>query len=313
MAEIPRCLRSTIGHQTTVAATLARMEITDARWHITGGYGMLATDLVAALRACGVEPVVTDRDDLDITNPAQVAQGFVDADIVVNCAAYTAVDAAQDDEDVAFAVNATGPGVIARACAEMGLRMVHFSTDYVFAGDATTPYRENAPLDPKSAYGRTKAAGETQVRNSGADALIVRTAWLYGRGGPCFPKTIARAGRERGALQVVDDQVGQPTWTRDLADLILRLVEAEAPAGTYHGTSSGQASWYEFAKEVVASAGLGDIVSPSSAADQKRPAPRPAYSVLGHDALSAIGLAAIGDWRERWRLAAPEVLADVGA
>lgn len=287
------------------------MEITEARWHIAGGYGMLATDIIAALRARGVEPVVTDRDDLDITNPAKAARGFADADIVVNCAAYTAVDAAEEDEATAFAVNATGPGVIARACAEMGLRMVHFSTDYVFAGDATTPYPEDAPLDPKGAYGRTKAAGETQVRDSGADALIVRTAWLYGRGGPCFPKTIARAGRERGALQVVDDQVGQPTWTRDLADLVLRLVEAEAPAGTYHGTSSGQTSWYEFAKEVVASAGLGDIVAPSSAADQRRAAPRPAYSVLGHGALSAIGVAPIGEWRERWRLAAPEVLADV--
>jgi dTDP-4-dehydrorhamnose reductase len=287
------------------------MEITEARWHIAGGYGMLATDIIAALRARGVEPVVTDRDDLDITNPAQVARGFADADVVVNCAAYTAVDAAEEDEAAAFAVNATGPGVIARACAEMGLRMVHLSTDYVFAGDATTPYAEDSPFGPKGAYGRTKAAGETQVRDSGADALIVRTAWLYGRGGPCFPKTIARLGRERGALQVVDDQVGQPTWTRDLADLVLRLVEAEAPAGTYHGTSSGQTSWYEFAKEVVASAGLGDIVTPSCAADQKRPAPRPAYSVLCHDALSAIGVAPIGDWRERWRLAAPEVLADV--
>jgi dTDP-4-dehydrorhamnose reductase len=286
------------------------MEITDARWHIAGGYGMLATDLVAALRARGVEPVVTDRDDLDITNPAQVARGFADADIVVNCAAFTAVDAAENDESLAFAVNATGPGVISRACAEMGLRMVHISTDYVFAGDATTPYSEGAPLDPKGAYGRTKAAGERQVRESGADALIVRTAWLYGRGGPCFPKTIARAGRERGALQVVDDQIGQPTWTRDLADLILRLVEAEAAAGTYHGTSSGQTSWYEFAKEIVASAGLGDIVTRSTAAEQRRPAPRPAYSVLGHDALAAIGIAPIADWRERWRLAAPEVLAD---
>ena len=287
------------------------MKITEARWHIAGGYGMLATDIIAALRARGVEPVVTDRDDLDITSPAQVARGFADADIVVNCAAYTAVDAAEENEPAAFAVNGTGPGVIARACAEMGLRIIHLSTDYVFAGDATSPYPEDAPLNPKGAYGRTKAAGERQVRDSGADALIVRTAWLYGRGGPCFPKTIARAGRERGALQVVDDQVGQPTWTRDLADLILRLVEAEAPAGTYHGTSSGHTSWFEFAQEIVASAGLGDIVTPSSAADLKRPAPRPAYSVLGHDALTAIGVKPIGDWRERWGLAADEVLADV--
>jgi dTDP-4-dehydrorhamnose reductase len=287
------------------------MEITEARWHIAGGYGMLATDIIAGLRARGVEPVVTDRDDLDITSPAQVARGFADADIVVNCAAFTAVDAAEVEEDAAFAVNATGPGVIARACSEMGLRMVHISTDYVFSGRASLPYSEDAPLNPQGAYGRTKAAGEAQIRASGADALIVRTAWLYGRGGPCFPKTIARVGRERGALEVVDDQVGQPTWARDLAGLILRLVEAEAPAGTYHGTSSGQTSWFGFAKEVVASAGLGDIVTPCSAADLKRPAPRPAYSVLDHGALVAIGVDPIGDWRERWREAAPEILATV--
>jgi dTDP-4-dehydrorhamnose reductase len=287
------------------------MEITEARWHIAGGYGMLATDIIAALRARGVEPVVTDRDDLDITNPAQVARGFADADIVVNCAAYTAVDAAEEDEAAAFAVNATGPGVIARSCAEMGLRLIHISTDYVFSGDASSPYAETAPLAPQGAYGRTKAAGEQQIGASAADALIVRTAWLYGRGGPCFPKTIARVGRERGSLQVVDDQVGQPTWTRDLADLILRLVEAEAPAGIYHGTSSGEASWFDFAREIVASAGLGDIVAPSSAADLKRPAPRPAYSVLGHGALTRLGVEPIGHWSERWALAAPEVLADV--
>jgi dTDP-4-dehydrorhamnose reductase len=287
------------------------MEITEARWHIAGGHGMLATDIIAALRTRGVEPVVTDRDDLDITSPAQVARGFADADIVVNCAAYTAVDAAEEDEATAFSINATGPGVIARACSEMGLRMIHLSTDYVFSGTAERPYSEDARLNPQGAYGRTKAAGEAQVRASDADALIVRTAWLYGRGGPCFPKTIARLGRERGALEVVNDQVGQPTWTRDLADLILRLVEAEAPAGIYHGTSTGQTSWFDFAREVVAAAGLGDIVSPTSAADQKRLAPRPAYSVLGHDTLTAIGVEPIGDWRERWRLAAPEVLADV--
>ncbi len=287
------------------------MEITEARWHIAGGYGMLAMDIIAALRARGVEPVVTDRDDLDITNPAQVARGFADADIVVNCAAYTAVDAAEEHEDAAFAVNATGPGVIARACAEMGLRLIHLSTDYVFSGDASSPYSEDTPLAPQGAYGRTKAAGEEQIRASEADALIVRTAGLYGRGGPCFPKTIARVGRERGALQVVDDQITQPTWTRDLADLILRLVEAEAPAGIYHGTSSGQTSWFDFAKEVVASAGLGDIVSPCSAEDYPLPAPRPAYSVLGHETLTRLGIAPIGDWRERWALAAPEVLADV--
>lgn len=187
--------------------------------------------------------------------------------------------------------------------------MVHVSTDYVFAGDATEPYAENAPMTPTGAYGRTKAAGEDAVRASGADALILRTAYLYGRGGPCFPKTIAKAGRERGALSVVDDQIGQPTWTRDVAALMVRLLEADAPAGTYHATSAGQGSWYDFAKEIVASAGLGDIVSPTDSSAYPRPAPRPAWSVLGHGATEALGVEGIGDWRERWAVAADEVLA----
>jgi dTDP-4-dehydrorhamnose reductase len=163
-------------------------------------------------------------------------------------------------------------------------------------------------MDPAGAYGRTKADGETAVRESGADALILRTAYLYGRGGPCFPKTIARAGRERGALSVVDDQIGQPTWTRDVAALMVRLLEADAPAGTYHATSAGQGSWFEFAKEIVASAGLGDIVSPTDSSGYARKAPRPAWSVLGHGATDALGIEGIGDWRERWLQAAPEIL-----
>ena len=271
---------------------------------------MLAADVTAALRAAGsTELVLTDRDELDILDAEAVALAVADADLVINCAAYTAVDAAEEQEDVAYAVNATGPAVLASACAATGARMVHISTDYVFSGDATTPYAEDAPLSPTGAYGRTKAAGETAVRDSGANALILRTAYLYGRGGACFPKTIAKAGRERGALTVVDDQIGQPTWTRDVASFMLRLLEADAPAGTYHATSAGQASWYEFAKEIVAAAGLGDIVAPTDSAAYVRPAPRPAWSVLGHAASANIGVEGIGDWRERWRVAASEVLA----
>lgn len=287
------------------------MRIDRSLWHIAGGYGMLATDLIAVLRANGAEVTVSDRDTLDITDPNAVAEGIAGATVVVNCAAYTAVDAAEENEDVALAVNGTGAGVVARACAHAGVRLIHISTDYVFSGDATTPYDEAAPPAPQGAYGRTKAAGEAEVLDSGADALIVRTAWLYGAHGPCFPRTIAKAGRERGALTVVDDQVGQPTWTRDLADLILRLVEADVPAGIYHGTSSGKTSWYGFAQQIVASAGLGDIVSPVKSSAYQRPAPRPAYSVLGHRALDAVGIPPIGPWDERWTIAAPTVLDDL--
>ena len=288
------------------------MNVSSSRILITGAHGMLAADVVDALRTAGATQLtLTDRDELDILDADAVAAAVADADLVINCAAFTAVDAAEEQEDLALAINATGPANLAAACAAHGARLVHISTDYVFAGDAHAPYAEDAPMDPAGAYGRTKAAGEIAVRDSGADALILRTAWLYGRGGPCFPKTIAKAGRERGALSVVDDQIGQPTWTRDVAAFMLRLLEADAPAGTYHATSAGQASWYDFARAIVAAAGLGDIVSPTDSSAYVRPAPRPAWSVLGHDANESIGVEGIGAWSERWEAAAPEVLADV--
>lgn len=270
---------------------------------------MLGTDLVEALRARGAEVVALDRDALDITDPVAVEMTILPGDVVVNCAAYTAVDDAEDNEELATRINGDGAGNIARACATRGARLVHISTDYVFNGDATAPYAEDEPADPRSAYGRSKAAGEREVTESGADALIVRTAWLYGAHGRCFPKTIARVGRERGALSVVSDQIGQPTWTRDLVDFVIALIETEAPSGFYHGTSSGQTSWFEFAREVCAEAGLGDIVSPVTSGQYPQKAKRPAWSVLGHDANEALGVPSIGDWLERWRAAAPEVLA----
>jgi dTDP-4-dehydrorhamnose reductase len=200
--------------------------------------------------------------------------------------------------------------VLARAAAHQGHRLVQVSTDYVFDGSATSPYAEDTPADPRSAYGRTKAAGEAAVRKAAPDHhLIVRTAWLYGANGASFPGTIARLARERGAVSVVDDQFGQPTWTVDVADLLVRLVEADAPAGTWHATSTGETSWFEFARRVVAAAGLDpEIVSATDSASFVRPAPRPAYSVLGHDRLHAHGIAPIGPWEQRWQLAASDVL-----
>lgn len=278
------------------------------RWVVLGAAGMLGQDVVRRLEGADVVPLT--KDDVDVTDLAAVRAAVAGADVVVNCTAYTAVDAAESDEATAFAVNATGAAFVARGAHEAGARLVHVSTDYVFDGAATEPYAEDAPIDPRSAYGRTKAAGEWAVRASCPDHLLVRTAWLYGAGGPCFPKTIARVAAERGALDVVDDQVGQPTWTVDLADLLVRLVEAQAAAGTYHGTSSGSVSWWGFAREVVAAAGLDpQIVSPTTSEAFTRPAPRPAYSVLGHDALRAAGVEPIGPWDERWTTAAATVLA----
>lgn len=275
---------------------------------------MLGTDVVALLRDRGEAVTALTRADVDLTDATAVTVAAGGHDVVVNCAAWTAVDAAQDHEAEATVVNADVPRILAEACGLHGARLVHLSTDYVFDGSATTPYTEDAPTNPTSAYGRSKAAGEHAVRRAlPANHLIVRTAWLYGAHGGCFPRTIARAARERGSVRVVDDQVGQPTWTADVADLLHRLVAARVPAGTHHATSTGRCSWFEFAREVVAAAGLdADLVQPTSSAEFARPAPRPAYSVLGHDALHHHGVTPIGDWADRWRVAAPAVLAPQG-
>ncbi len=183
---------------------------------------------------------------------------------------------------------------------EAGALLVTISTDYVFDGSASTPYAVDHPPRPVSAYGRTKAAGEWAVRAEAARHLILRTAWLYGAHGPCFPRTIARVARERDGVDVVTDQVGQPTWTRDVADLAERLVTAGVE-GTHHATAGGQASWFDFAVSVCASAGLREgIVGRTTSEHFERPAPRPAYSVLSHDSLLAAGVEPIGDWQERW-------------
>ena len=284
------------------------------RWLVAGSAGMLGQDLVDLLRGRGDEVTAVDRDEVDITDYAATLEAVAGHDAVVNCAAWTAVDPAEEREGDAFAVNAIGAASLARAATAHAVRLVHISTDYVFDGRGTSPYAEDAPMAPAGAYGRTKAAGEWAVRAEARDHLIVRTAYLYGARGACFPKTIARAGRERGRLDVIDDQVGQPTWTKDLADLVVRLVDAGAPTGTYHGTSGGQVSWYGFARAVVAAAGLDpEIVHPTTSEKYVRPAPRPAYSVLGHDRLRAVGVDPIGDWAQRWELASAEVLADVVA
>lgn len=280
------------------------------RWLVTGSTGMLGTDLVEELQRRGHEVAGATRASADLGDPRRVRDLVHGFDVVANCAAWTAVDDAETHEAAALQSNAVVPDLLARAVADAGGLLVHVSTDYVFDGTATSPYAEDAPTSPASAYGRTKAAGEEAVRSALPDRhLVVRTAWLYGAHGGCFPRTIARVARERGEVSVVDDQVGQPTWTVDVADLVIRLVEAQVPAGTYHATSSGQCSWFDFARDVVEADGQDpSIVKPTTSDHFVRPAPRPAYSVLGHDALLRNGVEPIGDWKDRWRVAAPVVL-----
>jgi dTDP-4-dehydrorhamnose reductase len=269
---------------------------------------MLGQDLTVLLRDRGEEVTAVDK-DVDITDPRACAVAVADHDVVVNCAAFTAVDAAEADEATAFLVNAVGAANLARAAHGSRARMVQISTDYVFDGHAESPYAEDAVIAPRSAYGRTKAAGEWAVRAEAPDHLIVRTAWLFGAHGPCFPATIARVLRERGRADVVADQVGQPTWTVDLADLVHRMVASAVPAGTYHGTSSGATSWHGFAQAVADAVGLDPaVVEPTTSEAFVRAAERPAYSVLSHDALRAAGLEPIGDWAERWAAASTSVV-----
>ena len=280
------------------------------KWLVTGARGMLGSDVCTTLAERGIEHTPVGRDELDLTDDDAVVRALVGHAVVVNCAAWTAVDLAETHEDEAFEVNAAAAGRLARAAYDAGALVVQVSTDYVFDGDARSPYAEDAPLRPRSAYGRTKAAGESAVREAAPGGhLIVRTGWLYGANGSSFPRTIARVARERGSLDVVDDQVGQPTWTRDVADLVVRLVQAGVPSGAWHATSGGETSWYGFAREVVAAAGMSpEIVRATDSTAFRRDAVRPAYSVLGHDRLVEHGIEPIGPWQDRWAVAASEVL-----
>jgi dTDP-4-dehydrorhamnose reductase len=275
------------------------------RYLIAGGHGMLGHDLVRVLD--GREVTALGRAELDITDDAAVRRIVPGHDVVINAAAYTRVDDAESHEDEAHAINATGAGLLAAAAADAGARFVQISTDYVFDGAATSPYPEDAPRDPQGAYGRTKAEGERLVLEVHPGAHLVRTAWLYGAHGPNFARTMLRLAGERDTLTVVADQVGQPTWTLDLANAIVRLLDADLPAGIYHGTNAGQASWFEFARAIFAVSGLDpERVHPIDSATYPVPAPRPAYSVLGHDAWRRAGLAEPRDWREARSAAAAE-------
>ncbi|MBO3733935.1 dTDP-4-dehydrorhamnose reductase [Glycomyces niveus] len=287
-------------------------------WLITGGAGMLAQDVEARVQAAGQRAVVLSRKELDITDPASVAAALAEhaPAVVVNCAAWTAVDDAEEQEAAALAVNGDGPRRLAEACRETGAVLLHVSTDYVFAGDATAPYAEDAPTAPRSAYGRTKLAGEEAVLELLPDTgYVVRTAWLYGAGGGNFVRTMIRLEGVKDTLDVVDDQRGQPTWTADLADRLVRLGEGAlagtAPAGVYHGTSSGETTWFGLTRRIFELLGADpERVRPTTSEAFKRPAPRPAYSVLGHDRWQAAGIDPIRDWREALDAAFPALPKD---
>jgi dTDP-4-dehydrorhamnose reductase len=263
---------------------------------VTGAAGMLGRDLQVALH--GHETTALGRGELDITDLAAARRAVAGHDVVVNAAAYTRVDDAETDEDTAYAVNAVGPENLATASRELGARFIHVSTDYVFDGEAHEPYPEDAPIAPRSAYGRTKAAGERLAHAAyPSGTSVVRTAWLYGEHGSNFARTMLRLARERDTWAVVDDQLGQPTWSRDLAQRIVEMIDVDAPAGFYHGTNSGATSWFGFAQEILRYAGLDpERITRTDSASFPRPAPRPAYSVLGQAGWSRTGLPPLRPW-----------------
>ena len=274
------------------------------RYLVTGAAGMLGHDLQRAL--AGRDVTAMTRQQLDITDAEAVHAAVAGHDVVFNTAAYTDVDAAETHEREAFAINATGVENLARAASAHGAELVTLSTDYVFDGAATEPYPEDTPRDPLNAYGRSKAAGEELALAVHPDGTyVVRTAWLYGADRPNFASTMLRLAARNPTVSVVDDQLGQPTWTADLAAQLVALVDAGAPPGIYHGTSAGQTSWFGFARAVFEEAGLdAERVLPTDSASFVRPAPRPSYSVLGHGGWARAGLPPMRPWRDALTAAA---------
>ncbi|GAA1854375.1 dTDP-4-dehydrorhamnose reductase [Asanoa iriomotensis] len=264
---------------------------------VTGAGGMLGSDLVAVLSDLPAFTVTAARrTDLDLLDPAAVAAAVPGHDVVINAAAWTDVDGAETAEPAATALNGTAVASLASACALAGARLLHVSTDYVLSG-GSSPYPESAVPAPVNAYGRSKLVGERAVL--AASGYVVRTAWLYGEHGRNFAATMLRLAGSRPTVEVVDDQWGQPTWSRALARQLVALASSpSAPAGVYHGTASGATTWYGFARSVFELNGLDpDRVRPTTSAAFVRPAVRPAYSVLGHDRWSLAGLPALPDWR----------------
>ena len=287
-------------------------------WLITGGSGQLGTAVSVLLSESGIPYEAWGSKDLDITQGPMVRDlvSQLSPKVIINCAAWTDVDGAEDNELLASRVNSDGAENIAIAAKKCGAKLVHISTDYVFAANSKTPLRINDQINPQSAYGRTKALGENRLLTAYPEnSFIVRTAWLYSKWGKNFVKSITKLALEmEDVVRVVNDQFGQPTFAEDLAKQIVNLVSSNSPVGIYHGTNSGQASWFELAQEIfkLAQADISRVI-PVSSSEYKRPAKRPAYSVLDHDAWGNTTLAIMRDWRFAIAEAMPGIISTVNS
>lgn len=251
----------------------------------------------------GFDFVFTDLPEGDISDGGKIVSLVEDnrIDVIVNCAAYTAVDKAESEPEAAMRVNAEGPAVLARIAKEGGLKLVHISTDYVFSGSAAAPYKEDEETEPAGVYGRTKLQGEEAIRTANIDAAIVRTAWLYSEFGNNFVKTMLRLSAEGKNPNVVSDQFGTPTYATDLARAVMKLIcNGIKGCNIYHYTDAGETTWYEFAKEIFRLSGSDCTVNPVATGEYPAVAKRPAYSVLDKGKIRAQGVE-IPDWRDSLR------------
>ena len=262
---------------------------------LTGRNGQVGSELQALLQPA----VATDRAVLDLADSEAIRRLVRDTkpDVIINAAAYTAVDKAESEPDVAMRINGAAPGILAEEAKRGGTLLVHYSTDYIFDGTKRSPYLETDTTNPMSVYGRTKLEGEARIHASGCRHLILRTAWVYGRGGN-FVRAILRQAEKGAPLRVVNDQIGAPTWARDIATVTSDLLKKGAD-GTFNVSAAGSASWHEVALEILRIVGRRAEVKPVSTAEYAAKAPRPAYSVLDNGKLRATGVAPIDHWRGR--------------
>ena len=287
-------------------------------WLITGRSGQLGIAVSQELGERGILFTAWGSEDLDITQGSTVREfvSQLSPTVIINCAAWTDVDGAESNEPQASRVNREGAENIAMAAKHCGAKLIHLSTDYVFSGEGKTPWQVDDRIDPQSAYGRTKTEGESRVfATYPENSSIVRTAWLYSPWGKNFAKTMTRfALNGKGEIRVVNDQMGQPTSAIDLAKQLVDLGLSSSPAGIYHGTNSGEATWFEFAQEIFKSAGAdASRVVPVSSSEYPRPAKRPAYSVLSHDAWANTSVKPMRDWRIALEEALPAIISAVKA
>ena len=268
---------------------------------VTGSNGQLGSELrLLAEKHPEIDFTFTDFEELDITQADKVNEAVQSLmpQWIINCAAYNAVDKAEEEPEKAFLLNAEAPAILARAAHGFGARLLHISTDYVFNGRNYKPYNEDDAVSPLGEYAKSKAEGEKQAMQHCDSAIVVRTSWLYSAYGSNFVKTIRRVGQNHAELKVVADQVGSPTWAHDLAEAILLLIQTNAEPGIIHFSSEGVCSWYDFAKAIVELSGMDADVKPTDTAGYPLPSPRPWYSVLNKSKYNLITHQLPPYWRD---------------